>query len=151
MATYNKFEVTVEHFLSKVHDLIGTSGSDADALKAYLSNAAPSASGDSVKADMAEIATGSGYTGPVALDNVGTRTGGTVTVTAKSFTVTASGGSVGPFQYVVDYNDTPTSPADPLINWYDYASPLTLADGESFTVKYNGAAVASNGTLFTLA
>ena len=150
MATYNKFEQTVEDMLQKVHDLFGTSGSTADALKAYLSNAAPSASGDAVKADMAEITNQNGYTAPVALDNVGTRTGGTVTVTAKSFTVTATG-AVGPFQYVVVYNDTPGSPVDPLICWFDYASPLTLADGESFTVKFNGATVGSNGTLFTLA
>lgn len=151
MATYNKFNQTVEDFLQKVHDLFGTSGSTADALKAYLSNAAPSASGDAIKADMAEITNANGYTAPVALDNVGTRTTGTVTVTAKSFTVLAAGGSVGPFQYVVIYNDTASSPVDPLICWFDYASPLTLADGESFTVKFNGAAVGANGTLFTLA
>ena len=150
MAAYNKFYATVEHFLIKTHDLIGTSGSDADALKAYLSNAVPSAAADAVKGDMAEITNENGYTAPVGLDNVGSRTDGTVTVTAKSFTVTATG-SVGPFQYVAIYNDTATAPADALICWYDYASALTLADGESFTVKFNGANVGSNGTLFTLA
>lgn len=137
--------------MSKVHDLVGTSGSTADALKAYLSNATPSASGDAVKADLAEITNQNGYTAPVALDNVGTRTGGTVTVTAKSFTVTASGGPVGPFQQIAVYNDTPGSPVDPLICAFDYGSPLTLADGESLSVKFNGATVGSNGTLFTLA
>lgn len=151
MASYNKFEQFVEDLTAKVHDLFGTSGSTADALKAYLSNAAPSAGGDAVKADMAEITQQNGYLATVALDNVGTRTGGTVTVTAKSFTVTASGGAVGPFQYVVVYNDTSSSPADPLVCWFDYGSPLTLADGESLSVKFNGATVGSNGTLFTLA
>jgi hypothetical protein len=151
VATYNKFEATVEHLVIKTHDLLGTSGSDADALKAYLSNAAPSAAADAVKTDMAEITNQNGYAAPVGLDNVGSRTGGTVTVTAKSFTVTAAGGSVGPFQYVVVYNDTATAPADALICWFDYGSPLTLADGESLTVKFNGANVGSNGTLFTLA
>ena len=32
------------------------------------------------------------------------------------------------------YNDTPTSPADPMLGWWDYGSALTLASGETFTV-----------------
>jgi hypothetical protein len=31
-------------------------------------------------------------------------------------------------------NDTPTSPADPLICHWDYGSSITLAAGETFTV-----------------
>ena len=42
--------------------------------------------------------------------------------------ITASGGTIGPFRYVAFYNDTPTSPADPLICWCDYGSAITLAD-----------------------
>jgi hypothetical protein len=41
---------------------------------------------------------------------------------------------VGPFRYVVLYNDDPTSPADPLIGWYDYGSDVTLQDTETFTI-----------------
>ena len=105
-----------------------------------------------VKADLAEISTGSGYSGPVDTQNDSTRTGGTVTLTGISFTVTASSGTVGPFQYVAIYDDTPTTPnADPLIAWWDYASALTLNDGESFSVKFNNAAVGVAGTIFTLA
>lgn len=47
------------------------------------------------------------------------------------------------------YNDTPTSPADPLIAWWDFASNLTLQDGESFNVKFNNAAVGVAGNIFT--
>ncbi len=58
MASFFKFNRFVTDLALGVHNL------DTGALKIYLSNAAPSASADSVKADMAEIATGNGYTGP---------------------------------------------------------------------------------------
>jgi hypothetical protein len=148
MATYNKFNSWVEYMLGSEVDIFGTAGSTADTLKAYLSNAAPSASADLVKTDLAEITNQNGYTAPVSLANVGTRSSGTFTITATSFTVTASG-AVGPFQYVAVYDDTAAS--DPLVCWFDYASAVTLANGETFAVLFNGVASGSPGTLFTVA
>jgi hypothetical protein len=52
--------------------------------------------------------------------------------------LTASGGAVAAFQYVTLYDDTPTSPADPLIGWYDYGSALTLGNGETLTINFDG-------------
>ncbi len=151
MVPYNKFETFTGDLCGQVHDLIGTTpGVDCDVCNVYLSNAAPSASADSVFADLAEIATGNGYTGPQAVTNNGAEATGTVTFDGVSLQITASGGTIGPFQYVALYNDTPTSPADPLIAWWDYASALTLGDGESFSILFNGVAVASRGTIFTL-
>jgi hypothetical protein len=148
VATYNKFNSFVEFLMNKEMDLFGT----AETLNVYYSNATPSASADLVKADLAEITNQNGYAAPVDTQNDSTRTTGTVTLTGVSFTTTASGGSVGPFQYVVLYDDTPTTPnADPLIAWWDYASALTLLDGESFSVKFNNANVGNPGTIFTLA
>src|SRR5688572_1031570 len=133
MAAYNKFQQFVEDLGNKVHDLVGTD----DTLKCYLSNDAPSASLDAVKADLAEISAGNGYTsGGHDTQNSGSESSGTLTVTGTDITITASGGTVGPFRYVVLYNDTPTSPADPLIGWWDYGSSITLADGESFTIDF---------------
>jgi hypothetical protein len=146
MATYNKFNSWVEYLCGSA-DLFGTGGTTADMLIAYLTNAAPSATADLLIADLAQISTGSGYTGPVNLDNVGTHTLGVLTVTAKSFTVTASGGSVGPFQYIPVADDTLAS--DPLVCWFDYGSAVTLASGETFSVLFNSAAVGAQGTLFT--
>ncbi len=152
MVVYNKFQTFVGDLAGQVHDLLGTTpGTDSDVCEVYLSNAAPSASADSVKADLAEIATGSGYTGPIAITNNGAEATGTFTFDGLSVQVTASGGSVGPFQYVVLQNTTPTSPLDPLIAWWDYGSALTLANGESFSILFNNVAVASRGTIFTLA
>jgi len=147
MATYNTFSSWVE-YLCGAADVFGTAGSTADTLAAYLSNAVPSASADTLKADLAEIATGNGYTGPDALANAGTRSTGTLTVTATSFTVTATG-AVGPFQYVAVMDDTLAS--DPLVCWFDYGSAVTLANGETFAVLFNGAASGAAGTLFTVA
>lgn len=133
MATFNKFETFAGDVAGGVHDLIGTDHT----LKCYLSNATPSTSLDSVKADLAEITAENGYTaGGHDTQNNGSETTGTTTVTGVDITITAAGGTIGPFQYVVLYNDTPTSPADPLIGWWDYGSALTLQDGESFTIDF---------------
>jgi hypothetical protein len=131
MATFNKFNQFVEDLGSGVHQFQAA----GHTLKVYLSNATPSASGDAIKTDLAEITNQNGYTAPVDIQNDMTETSGTATVTAVDVVITASG-AVGPFQYAVIYNDTPSSPLDPLIGWYDYGSAVTLANGETFTVNF---------------
>lgn len=131
MAAFTKFEAFSEHLAEKVHNL------DTDTLKVYLSNTAPNAATHAVKADLAEITAQNGYSaGGPDTQNATSRAGGVTSVTGVDVVVTAAGGQVGPFRYVVLYNDTPTSPADPLIGWWDYASGITLNDGESFTVDF---------------
>jgi hypothetical protein len=142
MASFNKFQNFVEDLGLGVHNL------NTGTLNVYLSNATPSASGDAVKADMAEITNQNGYTAPVDTQNTFAESGGTATLTGTKVVVTASG-AVGPFQYVVLYNDTPTSPADPLIGWWDYGSALTLASGETFSIKFNNSD--TTGTILTIA
>jgi hypothetical protein len=138
MATYNKFQDFVEQLGKGVHQLHAA----GHQLDCYLSNATPSASLDAVKADLAEITNQNGYSAPEDVANDFTETGGTGTLTGTDITITASGGSFGPFQYVVMDNDTPTSPADPLIAWWDYGSALTVNNGESFTIDF-GASIAT--------
>lgn len=152
MATYNKFQIFVGDLMGKVHDLLGTTpGTDCDTCRVYLSNTAPNASTHATKSDLAEISTGSGYSGAIAITNNGSRSGGTVTFSGLSVQVAASGGSVGPFQHVVLYNDTPTSPADPLIAYWSRGSALTLDSGETFDIRFSDQAVGQRGTIFTLA
>jgi len=147
MAAYNKINIFVEDLTNKVHDLFGTVS--ADLCKIMLTNTAPVAT-NSVKADLTEIGAGNGYTaGGEDVQNDGTRSTGTMTLTGTKVVWTASGGSIGPFRYVALYNDTPSSPTDPLIAWWDYGSALTLNSGETFTVKFNGGD--PTGTIFTLA
>ena len=142
MASFNKFEQFVEDLGLGVHNL------NTGTLNVYLSNATPSASGDAVKTDLAEIGTGNGYTGPVDTQNTFAESGGTATLTGTKVVITATG-AVGPFQYVALYNDTPSSPADPLIGWWDYGSALTLQNGETFSIKFNNSD--TTGTILTIA
>jgi hypothetical protein len=130
----------VQDLCEKVHNL------SADQLDVYLSNATPSASADAVKADLAEITNQNGYTAPVDTQNTGAEATGTYTLTGTKVVITASG-AVGPFQYVVLMNTTATN--DPLIAWWDYGAPLTLASGETFSIKFNNSD--TTGTILTVA
>jgi len=140
MAAFVKYEHFVEDLANKVHDIFGTT----DTFKLMLSNTAPNAATHAVRADVTELSTANGYTsGGVDTQNDSTRTGGVVTITGVDIVFTASGGSIGPFRYAILYNDTPTSPADPLIGYWDYGSAITLLDTETFTVDFGA-------SLFTL-
>jgi len=132
MAAYNKFQTFVGDLGLKLHDL------NADLLKVYASNAAPSASADSVKADLAEITAQNNYpAGGSDTGNTYSEAAGTGTLVGTDVTWTASGGSFGPLQYVVLYNDSVTTPVvDPLIAWWDHGAAVTINDGESFTVDF---------------
>lgn len=132
MATYNKFYAFVEALAEGKHNL------GADTLKVYLSNATPDEATDAVKADLAEIAPGNGYTagGNVAAVSSSTQTGGIYKlVLSDPATWTATPGPIGPFRYIVLYNDTAAN--DDLIAWWDFGSPLTVGAGDSFTVDFD--------------
>ncbi|MEO8682079.1 MAG: hypothetical protein ABI665_23735 [Vicinamibacterales bacterium] len=136
MAAFNKFNQFVEDLAKKVHNL------NTDSLKVLLTNVAPVA-GNAVKADLTEIGAGNGYTagGNAAAFSSGAQTSGTYKLVLTDPTAwTAAGGTIGPFRYAVLYNDTPTSPADPLIGWWDYGSSITLQIGETFTADLDQSA-----------
>ena len=139
MAAFNKFQDFVEQLGKGIHHLHAA----GDTLKVYLSNTAPNAATHAVKADLAEITAEHGYpAGGTDSQNDYTESGGTGMMTGTDIVFTASGGTVGPFRYAVLYNDTPTSPADPLVGWWDYGSSITLQDGESFTVDFGASVLA---------
>lgn len=132
MASFNKFNAFVEHMAEKVHDL------GADTLKVMLCLTAPVAT-NSVKANLTEISAGNGYTagGTQSSQVSSAQSSGTYKLVISDVTFTASGGAMAPFRYPVLYNDTPASPADPLIGWWDYGSTVSLLSGESFTVDFD--------------
>ena len=131
MAAYVKFFDFVEQLGKAIHDL------DTAVIKVYLTNATPDQTADTVKADLAEIAGGNGYTaGGTDITNTYTETGGTGSLVSGAgiVTWTAAGGTIGPFRYVVLYNDTAVS--DNLIGSWDYGSAVTLQISESFSVDF---------------
>lgn len=146
MASYNKFEVFPENLASQVHDLFGAAGA-TNVVKVYLSNTSPS-SAYTVKSQFSEIAAGNGYTaGGSTVTLVGTRSGFTLTGTGSKVVWTATG-AVGGFRYVGLYDDTPSTPPDPLIAWWDHASVVTLANGDTFSVRFNSSD--GTGNIFTI-
>ena len=133
MASYNKFQPFVEAVAEKKHNL------GSDTLKVALTNTAPTADSDAL-ADITEIAYT--YCSDRALSTSSSaQTSGTYKLVIADKTISASGGAVGPFRYVVIYNDTATN--DDLICWFDYGSSITLADGESIVLDFDD----SNGLL----
>lgn len=136
MAAYTKYENGVEV-------LVTTANASADSFKLALTNTAPNTTTHTQLADITEIAAGNGYTaGGLAVAVTGAETGGTYTLSQDStVTLTASGGSIGPFRYVVFYDDTVAG--DPLLSYFDYGSSITLNDTETFDMG-------SASTLFTV-
>jgi hypothetical protein len=130
VVTYNKFQDFVEQLGLGTHNL------NTDLLKLMLVNSPAPVATNSLKADLTEIGAGNGYTaGGEDSTNTWAESGGTATLTGTKIVWTASGGSIGPFQYAVLYNDTAGSKN--LVGWWNYGSALTLNTGETFTVKFN--------------
>ena len=136
MATYNKFNSFTEALAEKVHNL------QSDVLTVALTAAAnaPVAT-NTVLANLTQISY-TNLSSRVLTQGTSSQTSGTYKLTINDLTLTASGGSVATFRYVVIYNDTATN--DELIAWFDYgASGVTLASGESLTLDFD----AANGLL----
>lgn len=130
MAAFSKINSFVEAVAEKLHNL------GADQLVYALTAAAnaPVAT-NTVLANLTQIA----YTN-LSTRNVTTsssaQSSGTYKLVVADLVLTASGGSVAPFRYLVLYNDTALN--DELIGWYDYLSDLTLLSGETLTIDHDG-------------
>lgn len=142
MASYNKFQAFVEHLAEGVHNF--SSDSTCTITVALCAAANAPVATNSVLADLTQIAY-TNLSSRVVSVSSSSQSSGTYKLVLSDLTLTASGGSVAAFRYVVLYNDDPTSPADPLIGWYDRGSDLTLADGDSLILDFS----AANG-LFTI-
>jgi hypothetical protein len=132
MATFNKFHQFVEDLAKGVHNF--TSDSTCTVTVALTAAANAPVNTNSVLANLTQIA----YTNLSSRVITGVtceQTSGTVSFTANDLVLTASG-TVADFRYVVLYNDDPTSPADPLIGWYDIGSTVSLTTGATLTLDF---------------
>ena len=136
MATYVKYESAIEQIANKIMDVFG----NQDTFKAVIHTDAPVVATDSVLADLTQIGGSNGYTtGGSTITFNSTRSGGTITATATDVTWTASGGNLGASttgRYIGIYDDTPTSPVDPLLCDYDYGTTFTIADTETLMLDF---------------
>jgi hypothetical protein len=125
MATFNKFNSFVEALAEKVHNL------GSDTLDVALTNSSPVAT-NTVLANITEI-TYTNLSARTVTVSSSSQTSGTYSLVTADLVLTASG-AVGPFRYVVLFNQSATN--DELIGWYDYGSEVTLANGETFTIDF---------------
>lgn len=136
MASFVKFQSFVEALAEKTHNL------GSDTLKVALSNTAPTNTDTTFAPGGAHPppAAANGYTsgGHTATQSSSAQSSGTYKLVLGDVVITATSGGIGPFRYVILYNDTAAS--DELIGYYDYGSSITLNSGETFTIDFDGSA-----------
>jgi hypothetical protein len=107
-ATFQKFHCFA---LDKHHGVHNFNPSGGDTFKVFATTDTPSASADSVKADLTETTVAGGYAGAVTL---------TISSALVMFNDTASG--------------------DPLVGFWDYGATITVGSGETLTLDLDAAA-----------
>jgi len=132
MSTFTKFQPFTLALRSKKHNLA------SDQLVVALSNVAPNASDDTLS-DITQISY-TNLSSRVLTTSSSAQTSGVYKLVINDLILTASG-VVGPFRYIVIYNDTATN--DELIGWFDYGSALTMASTDTLTLDFDG----TNGLL----
>jgi hypothetical protein len=129
MATFIVVHKFSEDLAKKVHDM------ELDSFKWYLTNVAPVQSTSFLKSDLGTEASGTGYSAGGASVNITTnRSNGVTTVSTPQLVITAGAGGITGFRYLVLYNDTPTSPLDPVVGYLDHGSTVTMAQTDTYTI-----------------
>jgi len=130
MPAFNKFNIFTKDLIDGKHNFA------SNTFKVALTNTLPVAA-NTVLANITQITAQNGYAsgGPAVTVATSTATG-VAKVTATDTVITASG-AIGPFRYMVLYNDT--TAGKPLIGWVDHGSAVTMANLDTHTVDFNGA------------
>lgn len=133
MASLNLFYSFVEKLAEGVFDF------ENDQIVVALTNTEPDLTGQEI-ANITEIS----YTNLTTRNlttSSSSQTSGTYSFVVNDHILSGNGGSVGPFQYIVLYDDTATN--DPMIGYYDYGSAATLNAGETLTLDFSTTGVFS--------
>ncbi len=120
----------------------------SDTFRWLLTNTAPTAAATLLATNVTQIATGGGYTQWVdggatgfAATVSGAQSTAAYVISHTSSTFTATG-AVGTFRYPVLIDDTPTSPANPVVGWLDHGAGITMATTDTYNIP--------TGTLYTV-
>ncbi len=145
VVTINRYNKWPEYFGDNTADL------DADQLFQMLMNSshvftATNTIRTNVSAN--QIATANGYTqatggltGKELASITWVESSGTVTFDAADTTWTASGGSIGPADDLVLFDDTTTAVVDALAYSIDFGGSETAGDGTNFVITWNGSGI----------
>ena len=121
---------------------------ESDQIAVALTNTAPgsessnpTADGNGIVGNLTQISYSNCSSRNVTTSS-STQTSGTYKLVLADLTLTASG-TVGPFRYIYIFDDTVSSPADPIIGYYDYGTSITLNSGDTFTLDFSP----SNGVI----
>lgn len=133
MSTFTKINSFVELLAEKTFNL------GSDSLKVALTNTSHTSSWTRLS-DLTEVSYTNLSTRVLTVTS-SAQSSGTYKLVVSDLVLTASGGTVGPFQYIYVYDDTATN--DELICYFNYGSALTLQDGDTFTLDFDG----TNGLL----
>lgn len=106
---------------------------ESDVFIMYLADDAPATS-DSTRANTTPITEQFGYTEYTMTQSWFDGTTFWSLRNNADKTWTASGGAFPQFRYVWIYDTTPTSPADPVLGYWDVGSETNITNGNSFLV-----------------
>jgi hypothetical protein len=129
VASFVKINSFVENLAEKKIDLSGAE------LTVALTNTAHTATWDEL-ADLTQVSY-TNLSSRVITVTSSAQTSGTYKLVLEDLTLTASG-AVGPFRYIYIYDDGSTG--DKLICYYDYGSEVTMANGDTFKIDFDGSA-----------
>lgn len=133
MATFTKVNSFVEALAEKKINLGGTG------LTIALTNTAHTSTWTKLS-ELTEVSY-TNLSSRVITVSSSAQTSGTYKLIVNDLVLTSTSGTTGPFRYVYIYDDSATD--DDLICYYDYGSSITLNDGDTFTIDFDG----TNGVL----
>ena len=132
MVAYSKFQIFVEDLAHAKHDLSAPGHTLEIALT--TEGNAPVAT-NSILGDLTQIAYAN-LSARAITKTSSAHTAGVYKLTLTDLVLSATG-AVATFRRVVVFNQTQTSPVDPLLGHYDHGSDVTLANGETYTIDWD--------------